>query len=105
MIKAFALSFFLIFSANALAENVNSLIGTRPPDWNVTNWLNSTPLQLKDLRGKVVLVRWWTAPTCPYCQATAPALNEFHEKFSKQGLQVIGFYHHKGEEPLRLEDV
>ena len=36
---------------------------------------------LDALAGKVVLVRWWTAPTCPYCAATAPALNEFHETF------------------------
>jgi len=83
----------------------DSLIGTRPSEWNVTNWFNSAPLTLEGLRGKVVLVRWWTAPTCPYCRATAPALNEFHEKYSARGLQVIGFYHHKGNEPLRIEDV
>ena len=82
-----------------------NLIGAKAPEWSVTNWINSAPLELKNLRGKVVLVRWWTAPDCPYCQATAPALNEFHEKYSNRGLQVIGFYHHKSAEPLRLEEV
>lgn len=38
------------------------LIGTRPPEWTLTEWLNSEPLQLADLRGKVVLVRWFTGP-------------------------------------------
>lgn len=81
------------------------LIGTKAQEWSVTNWINSAPLELKNLRGKVVLIRWWTAPDCPYCKATAPALNEFHEKYSKRGLQVIGFYHHKSDKPLRGEDV
>src|SRR5438874_4280133 len=76
------------------------LIGTTAPEWEVTHWLNSRPLELKDLRGKVVLVRWWTAPDCPYCKATAPALNEFYNKYHQRGLEVIGFYHHKGDEAL-----
>ena len=80
-------------------------IGTQAPEWQVTNWLNSAPLQLKNLRGKVVLVRWWTAPDCPYCKATAPALNEFYEKYHGRGLEVIGFYHHKGSEPLKVAKV
>lgn len=94
-----------IIRAKLDSPALKKLINTRPPEWNVTNWFNSPALTLKELRGKVVLVRWWTAPDCPYCRVTAPALNEFHEKYSARGLQVIGFYHHKGDEPLRIEDV
>jgi len=83
----------------------DKLIGTRLPEWQVTDWINSPPLKLKELRGKVVLVRWWTAPDCPYCRATAPALNEFYERYHGQGLEVIGFYHHKSDEPLQVEAV
>jgi len=79
--------------------------GTKPPDWQVEHWLNSEPVSLRDLRGKVVLVRWWTAPGCPYCKATAPALNDFYRQYHKRGLEVIGFYHHKSDGPLRVEDV
>ena len=61
-------------------EGGQKLIGTKPPEWQVEGWLNSPPLKLEDLRGKVVLIRWWTAPGCPYCSATAPALIEFHEE-------------------------
>ena len=87
------------------AMGAERLIGTKAQPWQVTNWLNSAPLDLKYLRGKVVLVRWWTAPDCPYCRATAPALNEFYEKYHAQGLEVIGFYHHKSSDPLKVEAV
>lgn len=83
----------------------DKLIGTRPPEWAVTNWFNGPPVKLADLQGKVVLVRWWTAPDCPYCRATAPALNEFYRKYHDQGLEIIGFYHHKSDEPLKMENV
>jgi peroxiredoxin len=81
------------------------LIGTQAPEWQVSDWANSKPLALKDLAGKVVLVRWWTAPGCPFCALTAPALNEFHRDYKGRGLVVLGFYHHKAETPLSAERV
>ncbi len=83
----------------------HELLGTKPPDWNVSHWFNSHPLKLEDLRGKVVLVRWWTAPQCPFCHASAPALNEFFETYKDRGLVVIGFYHHQATAPLKPEQV
>jgi peroxiredoxin len=85
-------------------QTANKLIGTKAKDWQVKDWLNSNSLQLKDLSGKVVLVRWWTEG-CPFCSATAPALNEFYDRFHSRGLEVIGFYHHKSDQPLDLERV
>src|SRR5437762_15628 len=81
----------LVFSmfAGLVASAADKLIGTKPPEWQVTHWLSSAPLRLKELRGKVVLVRWWTAPDCPYCKASAPALNEFYDKYHAAGLEVI----------------
>jgi peroxiredoxin len=70
------------------------LIGTKAPGWKGVEWLNTKPLRLEDLRGKVVLVRWWT-DTCPYCRRSAPALNEFHARYARRGLIVIGMYHPK----------
>jgi peroxiredoxin len=83
-------------------ENPGSLLGTKASEWNVTDWINAKPLALKDLKGKVVLVRWWTGGGCPYCTATAPSLNEFHAKYADKGLVVIGFYHHKEAGPLAM---
>jgi peroxiredoxin len=93
------------FSSNKTVSAANkNLIGTKALDWEVSDWLNSPPVKLKDLSGKVVLVRWWTAG-CPFCVATAPALQEFYQEFKPHGLEVIGFYHHKSDEPLKKEEV
>jgi len=81
------------------------LIGRKAEEWQVSNWQGSEPLTLKGLEGKVVLVRWWTAPHCPFCAKSAPALNEFHESYAEKGLQVLGFYHHKARTPLDLDEV
>jgi peroxiredoxin len=83
----------------------DKLVGTQVMEWQLTDWLNSKPLTLKDQRGKVILVRWWTGGGCPFCAATAPALKEFHSKYSAEGLVVVGVYHHKEKKPLELETV
>jgi peroxiredoxin len=75
------------------------LLGTTPGEWEATHWLHSEPLTLASLRGKVVLVRWWTAG-CPYCEATAPSLRELDRAYRARGLVVVGLYHHKGDGPL-----
>ncbi len=85
---------------SAPAEVGSDLIGHRFAKWDVSEWINSKPLTLDSLRGKVVLVRWWTAPGCPFCEASIPALNEFARKYHDRGLIVLGFYHHKSPAPL-----
>ena len=81
------------------------LIGSSAPAWDVREWIGSPPLSLPSLRGKVVLVRWFTSPECPYCHATAPALNRFHHDYARRGLVVVGMYHHKSDQPLTLDAV
>ena len=98
-----ALSFLLLGVSQA--DDYQKLIGTKAQEWQVTDWINSKPIRLQDLQGKVVLVRFWTGPSCPFCKASAPALNEFYEKYHNRGLEIIGFYHHKSAVPLRKEAV
>jgi len=79
----------------ALAAAVQALIGHPVPAWpskTATQWVQGGPLTLEELRGKVVLIRFFTSPDCPYCGATAPALNELHDDFGPRGLVVIGMY-------------
>ena len=58
------------------------------------------------MRGKVVLVRWFTSTDCPYCSATAPALNQLDEDFRGKGLVVVSMYHHKDDaHPLDVAKV
>lgn len=75
------------------------MIGTPAPEWDNGTWVGSEPMRLSDLRGKVVLLRFWT-DTCPFCAASAPALAEFNREYASKGLQVIGMYHPK---PARAE--
>ncbi|MBI4436055.1 MAG: redoxin domain-containing protein [Candidatus Omnitrophica bacterium] len=81
------------------------LIGTKAPEWTVSSWFNSEPKELSDFRGKVVLVRFWTGPDCPYCAASAPVLNELYSRYREKDFVVIGIYHHKSQTPLTKEHV
>jgi len=78
----------------------DELLGTKAHPWTVDHWMNSAPLTLADLRGRVVLVRWFMSTECPLCSATAPSLRAFDAQYRARGLSVIGMYHHKDPEPL-----
>ena len=54
-------------------------------------WLNSEPLRLESLRGKVVIVDFWTY-SCINCQRTLPYLNNWWEKYKDDGLVIIGVH-------------
>ena len=93
--------------ANATGQTPEGaeLIGTKAPGWEIGEWLNTEPLRLHDLRGKVVLLRWWT-DTCPYCARSAPTLNEFHRLYADRGLIVIGMDHAKPvHRPITVSDI
>ena len=91
--------------SNSALADAESPVGSTPAEWHLTDWMNSKPKRLSDLRGKVVLVRWWTAPNCNYCRATAPALNRFYKDYHDRGLEVVGVYHHKSNSPLKVSNV
>lgn len=54
-------------------------------------WFNSEPLTLQQLRGKVVIIDFWTY-SCINCQRTLPYLRMWHEKYSEKGLVIIGVH-------------
>lgn len=55
-------------------------------------WINTDkPLKLSALRGKVVLLDFW-AFDCEPCKQTVPHIEALHEKYSKDGLVVIGVH-------------
>ncbi|MCI0464860.1 MAG: redoxin family protein [Gemmataceae bacterium] len=102
--KVTVLTILLAMMSTAPADEPRP-VGTRAGEWEVSDWLNSKPLTLKGLRGRVILVRWWAAPGCPFCEATAPALNEFHKRYQDRGLVVVGLYHHKARTALDVAKV
>lgn len=84
--------------------DATTIVGQVPPAFEVDTWINSPAVTLEALRGKVVLVRWFT-DGCPYCKATAPSLVALDDELAERGLAVIGMYHYKGSDPLVEDDV
>jgi len=75
-----------------LAENAALTVeGTLPPLDGVTQWLNSPPLNVDELRGKVVLIDFWTY-SCINCLRAIPHVRAWAEKYKDQGLVVIGVH-------------
>ena len=65
--------------------------GKLPSLRNATAWLNSDPLTAADLRGKVVLVEFWTY-SCINWRRQLPYVRAWAEKYKDQGLVVIGIH-------------
>jgi len=86
------------------ATDIDEFINEPAPEWGELQWINSEPLQLKELEDNVLLIRWWT-DTCPFCERSANALNELHQTFEDQGLVIIGMYHPKPRRPRREKDI
>ena len=55
------------------------------------SWINSEPLTLKNLRGRVVLIEFWTFG-CINCRNTLPYVKKWHQRYREKGLVVIGVH-------------
>ncbi len=67
-------------------------LGPAPDFVGITQWLNtSTPVALSQLRGKVVLVDFWTY-ACMNCIRTLPHVTSLYEKYKDRGFMVIGVH-------------
>lgn len=69
-----------------------------------TSWLNSSPLTTAELRGKVVLVNFWTY-TCINWMHTLPYVRAWAEKYRDQGLVVVGVHTPEFEFEKNLDNV
>ncbi|CUI05707.1 thioredoxin family protein [Massilia antarctica] len=65
--------------------------GAMPGFDGAATWLNSAPLTPAQLRGKVVLVDFWTY-SCINCIRTMPYVRAWHDKYRGQGLAVVGVH-------------
>ncbi|MBI2449810.1 redoxin domain-containing protein [Candidatus Pacearchaeota archaeon] len=70
----------------------------------IKGWLNSEPLSLEKLRGKVVLLDFWTY-SCVNCLRTLPALKEIWEKYKDKNFMLIGIHTPEFEFEKELENV
>jgi hypothetical protein len=68
--------------------------------WSFDRWLRTAPLRAEDLRGRVVLLRWFTEE-CRFCEGTLPELEALRRRYADRGLVVVGVYHPKPRRAVR----
>jgi cytochrome c biogenesis protein CcdA/thiol-disulfide isomerase/thioredoxin len=78
-------------SGSAGESEALAVEGAMPPLIGAVEWLNSPPLTTEGLRGKVVLVDFWTY-SCINCLRAIPYVRAWAEKYAAQGLVVIGIH-------------
>ncbi len=80
-------------SATATADRkVGGAVGDLAPEFGgIEAWINGGPLTMEELRGKVVLIDFWTY-TCINCIHTFPFLKEMHAKYADDGLVIVGVH-------------
>jgi len=79
----------------ALAILLLLAAGDGAADFGGLTWIDAKP----DLKGKVVVVRWWTNG-CPFCTKSSPALNELSKKAA-----AVAVYHPKPPRDVTAEQV
>ncbi|ROO39564.1 cytochrome C biogenesis protein [Pseudomonas sp. AF76] len=82
---------YVVSKANAAPMPNLQSQGAMPSLDGAVQWLNSPALSSESLRGKVVLVDFWTYD-CINCQHTLPYVNGWAKKYEKDGLVVIGVH-------------
>jgi cytochrome c biogenesis protein CcdA/thiol-disulfide isomerase/thioredoxin len=65
--------------------------GQAPELAGLSRWINSKPLTLRQLRGKVVLIDFWTY-SCINCLRTLPHVKAWYQTYRKRGLVVLGIH-------------
>lgn len=92
---------FLILPTFAKGQNIFSLEQSlrdgvlnpylAPPIARGVGWINSKPLALRHLRGKVILIHFWTY-SCADCLRTLPHLKTWYKKYHDKGLVIISVH-------------
>jgi len=71
---------------------MTSMVGAVAPEFrDIKGWVNSEPISLMSLKGKVVFLDFWTYG-CPNCVRTLPYVEELHERYARHDLVVIGVH-------------
>lgn len=81
----------MMAGANTAADTPLPVEGTLPALDGATGWLNSPPLKAEQLRGKVVLVDFWTY-SCINCLRAMPFVHEWERRYRDHGLVLIGVH-------------
>jgi len=68
------------------------------------NWINSEPLTIANLRGRVVLVEFWTFG-CYNCRNTLPSVKDWDARYRDRGLATVGVHTPETDSEYKIENV
>ena len=78
--------------------------GPKAPEFAAGTWINSEGLTLKSLRGRAVLVEFWTFG-CYNCRNTLPYVKRWDERYRDKGLTVVGVHSPEFDEEKNIDNV
>jgi thiol-disulfide isomerase/thioredoxin len=100
-VVAAVVAYFLFRAQSPVSEQLQ---GALLPPLEVAGWFNSEkPIDSGALRGQLVVLDCWFVD-CPPCRASMPFLAAFNQKFSSQGVQVIGLTPDDGTDATRAQE-
>jgi len=94
----------LIRSSFGSSTEYKSSESATAPELAAGEWINSTPLKLNELRGRVVLIEFWTFG-CINCRNTLPYVKSWHDRYKEKGLIVIGVHSPEFDEERQVENL
>jgi thiol-disulfide isomerase/thioredoxin len=74
------------------------------PEFAPGRWVNTEPLTLKGLRGRVVLIEFWTFG-CFNCRNTLPWVKDWDSRFREKGLTIVGVHSPELDDEKNFENV
>lgn len=74
------------------------------PELAAGDWINSEPLKLRDLRGRVVLIEFWTFG-CYNCRNTVPFVKDWNARYRDKGLTIIGVHSPEFDEEKDVDNL
>jgi thiol-disulfide isomerase/thioredoxin len=89
------------FGSSAEYKSSESAIA---PELATGNWINSEPLKLKDLHGRVVLIEFWTFG-CYNCRNTLPFVKSWDDRYRDKGFTVIGVHSPEFDDERKVENL
>ena len=94
----------LIGSSFGSSTEYKSSKSAAAPELATGDWINSAPLKLNELRGRVVLIEFWTFG-CINCRNTLPFIKSWHDRYQDKGLTVIGVHSPEFDEERKVENL
>jgi len=92
----------LIRSSFGSSTEYKSSESAAAPELATGEWINSEPLKLNELRGRVVLIEFWTFG-CINCRNTLPFVKSWADRYREKGLTVIGVHSPEFDEERNIE--